>query len=81
MLTSCFNLFQVSLLTDLNETLKCLNAAELKLLAKSLQLNPSLSRAELISTIENHSKTNSIASFFSKTSPAVSNIILKKSED
>lgn len=79
-LVSTGMLVDVSLLTDLNETLKCLNAAELKLLAKSLQLNPSLSRAELISTIENHSKTNSIASFFSKTSPAVSNIILKKAK-
>jgi len=74
-----FVCLQDSELTSVQDAVDCLPAAELKMLAKSLQINcSSLKKRDIADAIVRHSQRQNVSNFFASSSDATEKMVLKR---
>jgi len=72
-------LLQESQLVSVQDAVGCLPAAELKSLAKSLQINcTSLKKHDIANAVVKHSRRQNVSSFFTHSSDATEKMVLKR---
>jgi len=70
---------QDSELSSVQDAVDCLPAAELKVLAKSLQINcSSLKKNDIVDAVVKHSQRRNVSSFFTCASDATEKMVLKR---
>jgi len=81
LLTSVFIVvcLQDSELSSVQDAVSCLAVSELKMLAKSLQINvSSLKKHEIADAVVRHSRRPNVSSFFTCASDATEKMVLKR---
>jgi len=74
-----FVCLQESKLSNVQEAVDCLPLAELKTLAKSLQINCSLlKKPDITDAIIKHSRRRNVSSFFASSSDATEKMVLNR---